>query len=95
MSVAEPSPDDGRGWLVYVVRCADHTLYTGITTDAEKRVAEHNAGRGARYTRSRTPVVLVYVEAAGDRGAALRRENEIKKMPLDTKRELIARRERT
>lgn len=74
------------GWFVYVVRCADRTLYTGVTTDMEKRLAEHNAGQGARYTRSRRPVELVYVEPAADRGAALRRESEIKRMPAAQKR---------
>lgn len=76
-------------WFVYIVRCADHTLYTGVTTDAEKRVADHNAGRGARYTRSRLPVDLVYLEPASDRGAALRREAEIKRLSAPDKRALI------
>jgi putative endonuclease len=76
-------------WLVYMVRCADRTLYTGVTTDAEKRVAEHNRGRGAKYTRNRLPVELVFVEAVGDRGAALRREWEIKRLRASEKEELI------
>jgi len=74
---------------VYVVRCADHTLYTGVTTDATRRVAEHNDGRGARYTRSRGPVTLVYLERAADRGAALKREHEIKRMTAAEKRRLV------
>jgi len=78
------------GWFVYVVRCADRTLYTGVTTDTDKRIAEHNAGQGARYTRSRRPVELVYVETAADRGAALRRESEIKRLTAAGKRELVA-----
>ena len=78
-------------WFVYIVRCDDRSLYTGITTDAERRVAEHNEGRGARYTRSRSPVSLVYVERAEDRGAALRREWEIKRMSPAGKQELVAR----
>ena len=78
-------------WFVYVVRCVDRTLYTGVTTDADKRVAEHNRGCGARYTRARRPVELVYLEPAADRGAALRRESEIKRMPSAAKRQLIAR----
>ncbi|HEU4364205.1 MAG TPA: GIY-YIG nuclease family protein [Candidatus Krumholzibacteria bacterium] len=77
-------------WFVYILRCADRTLYTGVTTDTEKRLADHNAGRGARYTRARLPVDLVYVEPVTDRGAALRRESEIKRMPVAEKRELIA-----
>ena len=77
-----------------MVRCADRTLYTGITTDAERRLAEHNEGRGARYTRSRGPVSLVYLERAEDRGAALRREHEIKKMTVAGKKELVAKKRR-
>jgi putative endonuclease len=76
-------------WFVYIVRCSDRSLYTGITTDAERRVARHNEGRGARYTRSRCPVRLVYVERAKDRGAALRREHEIKRMTPAGKRALV------
>ena len=77
-------------WFVYILRCADRTLYTGVTTDTEKRLADHNAGRGARYTRARLPVDLVYVEPVTDRGAALRRESEIKRMRAADKRGLIA-----
>jgi putative endonuclease len=79
-------------WFVYIVRCRDRSLYTGITTDAARRVREHNRGAGARYTRARGPVRLVYLECADDRGAALRREHEIKRMPAGAKRRLIARR---
>lgn len=69
-------------WYVYMLRCADGTLYTGITTDIARRVAEHNGegGLGARYTRSRRPVQLVYVEAAADRAEAARREAAIKRL---------------
>lgn len=81
-------------WFVYVVRCADRSLYTGVTTDAERRVAEHNDGRGARYTRSRCPVALVYVEKVDDRGSALRREHEIKRMTAEGKRRLVAKKRR-
>jgi putative endonuclease len=77
-------------WIVYIVRCSDHTLYTGVTTDADKRVAQHNRGEGARYTRARLPVELVYVEPAADRGAALRREAEIKRMPSADKKRMIS-----
>jgi putative endonuclease len=76
-------------WFVYILRCADRTLYTGVTNDTGRRVADHNAGRGARYTRVRRPVALVYVEAVEDRGAALRRESEIKRMRAADKRRLI------
>jgi putative endonuclease len=67
-------------WTVYLARCADGSLYTGITTDPARRLAEHNRGYGAAYTRSRLPVVLVYLEQAADRGQALRREHAIKRM---------------
>ena len=67
-------------WLVYLARCGDGTLYTGVTTDLEARERAHNAGRGAAYTRSRLPVAIVHSEAAADRGAALRRELAIKRL---------------
>jgi putative endonuclease len=75
-------------WCVYMLRCADGSLYTGITTDVARRVAEHNgdSGLGARYTRSRRPVELVYVEAAAGRSAASHREAAIKQ--LDRTRKL-------
>lgn len=76
--------------FVYIVECADKTLYTGWTTDVERRLKEHNAGRGARYTREHGPVRLVYVEAVPDRSAALKRELEIKRMRRAKKLELIA-----
>lgn len=77
-------------WFVYLVECADATLYTGIATDVQRRVAEHNAGVGARYTRGRGPVRLVYVEACRGRGEAQRREYAIKKLPVLKKRRLVA-----
>ena len=69
-------------WFVYMLRCADGTLYTGITTDVDRRVAEHNgdSGLGARYTRSRRPVTLAHVEPARDRAEAARREAAIKRL---------------
>jgi putative endonuclease len=81
-------------WFVYVVRCADETLYTGVTTDVKRRLAEHNDGCGARYTRSRGPVELVYREKAVDRSAALKREHAIKRMTLEDKQKLIVKRAR-
>ena len=60
-------------WWVYILRCADGTLYTGATNDLDRRLAAHNAGRGAKYTRARRPVALVYREAAADKSAALQR----------------------
>lgn len=65
---------------VYILRCADDTLYTGYTTDVERRVAEHDSGEGAKYTRGRTPVELVHVESYGSRSAAMSREYEIKQL---------------
>lgn len=79
------------GWEVYVLRCADDTLYTGIARDAHQRAEEHNGGgpRCARYTRPRRPVTLVYVEGVPDRGSACRREHEIKSLPRAAKLALI------
>jgi putative endonuclease len=79
-------------WHVYIVRCADRTLYTGVAKDLPARIAAHNGGRGAKYTRSRLPVKLVYSEAAMDRAAAQRREHEIKRLTRAAKRALFARR---
>jgi putative endonuclease len=75
--------------FVYIVECADKTLYTGWTTDVSRRVKVHNAGRGARYTRDRGPVRLVYVEELPNRRAAMKRELEIKRMRRAKKLELI------
>ena len=65
-------------WFVYVVRCRDGSLYTGISTDVSSRVAAHNAGKGARYTRARRPVHVIHVESKRSRSTALRREAAIK-----------------
>lgn len=72
-------------WWVYVVRCADGSLYTGVARDLDARLAAHNAGRGARYTRGRGPVTLVHREAAADRASAQRREAAIKRLPAMAK----------
>jgi predicted GIY-YIG superfamily endonuclease len=77
-------------WHVYIVRCADDTLYTGVARDLTARVATHNSGRGAKYTRARLPVQLVYEETAADRSAAQRREHQIKCLSPDAKRALFA-----
>jgi DNA-3-methyladenine glycosylase I len=77
-------------WYVYIVECADRSLYTGVAKDVAARVATHNKGAGAKYTRSRKPVTVVYTEAAADRGAALRREYAIKQLQSAQKRTLIA-----
>jgi len=76
-------------WKVYIVQCADETLYTGITNNVPSRVATHNTGRGAKYTKNRLPVVLVYQEEVDDKSHALRREREIKKLNRSQKNSLI------
>jgi putative endonuclease len=72
-------------WFVYVVRCRDGSLYTGIARDVNARVAQHNQGRGARYTRGRRPVAIVHVERKGSQSSALRREAAIKALPRKAK----------
>lgn len=78
-------------WSVYILRCADDTLYTGVTTDVERRLREHNAhsGPGAKYTRARQPVTLFYTEACPDRSTAQTREAAIKKLSR-TEKEALA-----
>lgn len=76
--------------FVYIVECSDGTYYTGWTNDLEKRIARHNAGLGAKYTRTRIPVKLVYSENCETKGEALSRERNIKKMTRKEKEELIA-----
>lgn len=77
-------------WFVYMIACVDDTLYAGVTTDVQARVATHNEGLGAKYTRTRRPVELVYLESAPDRSTALKREHEIKRMSAPEKRSLVA-----
>ncbi|MFB6160411.1 MAG: GIY-YIG nuclease family protein [Haloferacaceae archaeon] len=74
---------------VYVLECADGSYYTGYTTDVERRVAEHEAGEGAKYTRGRTPVALVHVETYETRSAAMSREAEIKSFSRPRKEALV------
>lgn len=78
-----------KNWQLYILRCGDGTLYTGITVDVERRLAAHRAGKGAKYTRGRGPIQLVYQQMCGDHSAALRRELEIKALPKDEKEKLI------
>lgn len=75
---------------VYILKCCDGSLYTGWTNDIEKRLAAHNSGNGAKYTRGRRPVELVYLEKLPDKSAALRREAAIKKLKRSRKEALIA-----
>lgn len=78
-----------RAWQVYVLRCGDGTLYTGIARDADKRLAQHRAGKGARYTRGRGPLSMAYVEEAATHGEALRREAAIRRLGRAGKEALI------
>lgn len=77
-------------WHLYILRCRDGTLYTGITTDVEKRLEAHRSGKGAKYTRGRAPLELVYREECGTHSAALKREVEIKRLSREQKLALIA-----
>jgi len=77
-------------YFVYVIQCADTTFYTGITTDLERRIDEHNhSPKGAKYTRARRPVVLCYSEEYPNKSKALKREMAIKKMTRNAKKDLI------
>ena len=75
-------------WICYLLECADGTLYCGITNDLDKRLAVHNAGEGAKYTRSRRPVRLAYFEGCADKSSALQREMVIKALPRAAKQAL-------
>lgn len=74
---------------VYVLRCGDGSLYTGWTNNLEQRLAAHKNGKGAKYTKGRTPIELVYFEELPDKSSALKRENELKKLKKQEKEELI------
>lgn len=74
---------------VYILKCSDNTLYTGWTVDVENRIKIHNSGKGAKYTRGRTPVDLIYVESFNDKTEAQKREYEIKKLSRTKKLNLI------
>lgn len=76
-------------WHVYLVECGDGTLYCGVTNDLERRVGAHASGRGARYTRGRGPVRLVWHEPVGERAEALRREAAVKRLPRAAKLALV------
>ena len=77
-------------WYVYILRCADDTLYTGITDDLQRRLEQHNSGKGAKYTRGRGPVELVHRETYPAKGEALKREYQIKQLSRGEKLELIS-----
>ncbi len=76
-------------WYLYILRCGDGSLYTGITTDIPRRLAAHRAGRGAKYTRGRGPLELVYREECGGHSQALRRELAVKALPREEKQRMI------
>jgi len=78
------------GWFVYILRCGDGSLYTGITNDPARRLAAHRAGKGAKYTRGRGPLEVVYTEEHPDRASASRREYAIKQLEHREKLSLIA-----
>ncbi|MEW6027700.1 MAG: GIY-YIG nuclease family protein [Planctomycetota bacterium] len=77
------------GWLVYILECKDHSYYTGITNDLEQRLSDHNSGKGAKYTRHRRPVILIYTETYPDKITANKREIEIKRMSRARKGKLV------
>ncbi len=76
-------------WFLYIVECADASYYTGITTDIDRRIDEHNTGKGAKYTQGRGPVSVVYTEKFEDRSQASKREFEIKTLTKEQKKKLI------
>lgn len=78
-------------YFCYILECSDGSYYTGWTTDPSRREAQHNAGRGAHYTRTRRPVKLVYVEELPNRAAAMQRERAIKKLKRAVKERLVSR----
>lgn len=84
-----PADSLSAEWFVYIVECADNSLYTGITNDLPRRLEMHNQGKGARYTRGRGPVTLRYQESLVDKGKALQREHQLKQLSRAQKIRLI------
>jgi predicted GIY-YIG superfamily endonuclease len=78
-----------KKWYLYILRCGDGTLYTGITTDVQARFAQHQAGKGAKYTRGRGPLEVVYTEECEDHSAALKRELAIKALSREEKEKML------
>ena len=78
-----------KKWFLYILRCGDGSLYTGITTDVEARLAQHRAGKGAKNTRGRGPLEVVYTEECEDHSAALKRELAVKALPREEKERMI------
>lgn len=83
--MTEPKDTNQAEWRVYLVRCADRSLYCGVARDVERRVAQHNRGRGAKYTRSRLPVEIAALSPPMSKGEALKLEYRIKRLPSDRK----------
>lgn len=79
-----------KQWFVYILRCGDGSVYTGITTDVERRLEMHRSGKGAKYTRGRGPLEVVYQELCPTHSDALKRERAIKSLPREEKLHLIA-----
>ncbi len=79
-----------KSWYLYILRCGDGTLYTGITTDVDRRLEAHRSGTGAKYTRGRGPLTVVYREACGTHSEALKRELAVKSLSREQKEALIA-----
>ena len=88
--MADSKMNTNMNWQVYIILCTDDSLYTGITTDVERRFAQHAVGTGAKYFRGHAPRKLVYLERGHDRSSASRREAEIKQLRPVDKRRLIA-----
>jgi putative endonuclease len=86
----EVKNENANRHFVYIVECSDGTLYTGYTVDIDRRIKEHNSGEGAKYTRGRNPVKLIYKESFNSRSDAQKREYEIKQLPRSKKEELIS-----
>ena len=79
-----------KDWYLYILRCGDGSLYTGITTDVQRRFAAHASGKGAKYTRGRAPLTLLYSERCGTHSEALKREIQVKSLPREEKERLIS-----
>lgn len=88
-SISEDAIPSHKSHFVYILSCADGSLYTGYTTELQRRLREHNEGKGAKYTRGRGPVELLYFEEGADRSWGLKREEGIKRLSRLKKEELI------
>ncbi len=86
--VAHPKKFKSKPWHVYLVRCSDGSIYTGITDNVDARIKKHNSGRGAKYTAQRGPVSLLYSETVADQGSAMKREAQIKRWGKQQKENL-------